>query len=55
MRIVLASLAVFVIVLCMAAAGYLYINRVAAGMAREPVMFKPVSVTVPPQTPAALR
>lgn len=39
MRIVLASLAVLVIFAGMVAGGYLYINRVAVGIGRVPVMF----------------
>jgi hypothetical protein len=38
-RIVLASLAVLVIFAGMVAGGYLYINRVAVGIGRVPVMF----------------
>ena len=45
MRIVLASLAVLVLFLGMTAGGYFYINRVAAGIGRVPVMFGPVHVT----------
>jgi hypothetical protein len=40
-RIVLASLAVLVLFLGMTAGGYFYINRVAAGIGRVPVMFAP--------------
>ena len=39
MRIVLASLAALVVVVAMAAGGYVYINRVAVGIGRVPVMF----------------
>ena len=39
MRIVLASLAVLVIFAGMVAGGYFYINRVAVGIGRVPVMF----------------
>jgi hypothetical protein len=38
-RIVLASLAVLVLLFGMVACGCLYINRVAAGIGRVPVMF----------------
>ncbi len=55
MRIVLASLAVLVMFLGLVAGGYLYINRVAAGVGRVPVMFGPVSASTPVQTPAAPR
>jgi hypothetical protein len=41
MRIVLASLAVLVVFLGMVAGGYLYINRVAVGIGKVPVMFGP--------------
>jgi len=41
MRIVLASLAVLVVFLGMVAGGYLYINRVAVGIGKVPVMFAP--------------
>jgi hypothetical protein len=43
-RIVLASLAVLVLFLGMTAGGYFYINRVAAGIGRVPVMFGPAHV-----------
>jgi hypothetical protein len=54
-RIVLASLAVLVVFLGIVAGGYLYINRVAAGGGRVPVMFAPVSASTLPQTPVAPR
>jgi hypothetical protein len=38
-RIILASLAVLVLFVGMVAGGCLYINRVAAGIGRVPVMF----------------
>ena len=44
MRIVLASLAVLVLFVGMTAGGYFYINRVAAGIGRVPVMFGPAHV-----------
>lgn len=50
MRIVLASLAVLVMVVGMVAGGYVYINRVAVGIGRVPVMFAtghPASRPVP--------
>jgi hypothetical protein len=43
-RIVLASLAVLVLFLGITAGGYFYINRVAAGIGRVPVMFEPAHV-----------
>ncbi len=39
MRIVLASLAVLVVLAGLAVGGYVYINHVAAGIGRMPVMF----------------
>ena len=45
MRIVLASLAVLVLFAGMVTGGYLYINRVAVGMGRVPVMFAPAHAT----------
>lgn len=39
MRIVLASLAVLVVMAGVVAGGYVYINHVAAGIGRMPVMF----------------
>ena len=42
---VLASLAVLVLFLGMIAGGYFYINRVATGIGRVPVMFAPAHVT----------
>ncbi|PZS40408.1 MAG: hypothetical protein DLM62_03080 [Pseudonocardiales bacterium] len=39
MRIILASLAVLVVFVGTVAGGYFYINRVAAGIGRVPVMF----------------
>ena len=39
MRIALASLAALVVVVGMVVGGYVYINRVAVGMGRVPVMF----------------
>ena len=39
MRIVLASLAALVVVVGMVVGGYVYINRVAVGIGRVPVMF----------------
>ena len=47
MRIVLASLAVLVVFLGMVAGGYLYINRVAVGIGRVPVMFAPAHAAAP--------
>jgi hypothetical protein len=41
MRIILASLAVLVVFLGMVTGGYLYINRMAAGIGKVPVMFAP--------------
>jgi hypothetical protein len=41
MRIVLASLTVLVVFLGIVAGGYIYINRVAVGIGRVPVMFAP--------------
>jgi len=38
-RIVLASLAALVVVVGMVVGGYVYINRVAVGIGRVPVMF----------------
>jgi len=43
MRIVLASLAVLVVLLGMVAGGYFYINRVAVGIGKVPVMFAPAT------------
>jgi hypothetical protein len=43
-RIILASLAVLVLFLGMTVGGYFYINRVAAGIGRMPVMFGPAHV-----------
>ncbi len=43
MRIVLASLAVLVVFLGMVAGGYFYINRVAVGIGKVPVMFAPAT------------
>ena len=51
LRIVLASLTVLVVLLSVTTAGYVYINHVAAGIARVPVMF----VVRPSQTPTAPR
>ena len=48
MRIVLASLAVLVMFVGMVAGGYVYINRVAAGIGRVPVMFAPAHVASAP-------
>ncbi len=53
MRIVLASLAVLVMVVGMVAGGYLYINRVAAGIGRVPVMFAPAHVASRPDPDVA--
>ena len=39
MRIALASLAALVVVVGMVVGGYVYINRVAVGIGRAPVMF----------------
>ena len=39
MRILLASLAALVVVVGMVVGGYVYINRVAVGIGRVPVMF----------------
>jgi hypothetical protein len=39
LRVVVVSLAFFVAVLSVTVVGYLYINHVAAGIARVPVMF----------------
>ena len=39
MRILLASLAALVVVVGMVVGGYIYINRVAVGIGRVPVMF----------------
>jgi hypothetical protein len=50
-RIVLASVAALVVVMVMVLGGYFYINHVAAGVGRVPVMF----VVSPSQTPAAPR
>jgi uncharacterized membrane protein len=41
MRIIVASLAVLVVFLGLVAGGYIYINRVAAGIGKVPVMFAP--------------
>jgi hypothetical protein len=38
-RILLASLAALVVVVGMVVGGYIYINRVAVGIGRVPVMF----------------
>jgi len=46
MRIVLASLAVLVLFAGLVAGGYLYINRVAVGIGRVPVMFAPAPAHV---------
>ena len=54
MRILLASLAVLVLFLGMTAGGYFYINRVAAGIGRVPVMFSPAHVARA-QAPATTR
>ena len=51
LRVVVVSLAVLAVFLGVTAAGYVYINHVAAGVARVPVMF----VVSPSQTPAAPR
>ena len=51
LRIVVASLAVLLVLLGVTTAGYVYINHVAAGIARVPVMF----VVRPTQSPAAPR
>jgi len=48
MRIVLASLAVLVVFVGMVAGGYLYINRVAVGIGRVPVMFATGHTASPP-------
>jgi hypothetical protein len=53
-RIVLASLAVLVLFAGMVAGGYLYINRVAVGVGRVPVMFAPAHVARA-QAPALAR
>ena len=57
MRILLASLAALVVVVGMVVGGYLYINRVAVGIGRVPVMFatgraasRPVPVAVRSQS-----
>jgi uncharacterized membrane protein len=42
-RIILASVAVLVMFLGMVAGGYLYINRVAVGVGRVPMMFAPAA------------
>ena len=49
MRIVLASVAVLVLFVGMVAGGYLYINRVAAGIGRVPVMFGKVDTASHPR------
>lgn len=54
MRIVLASLAVLVLLAGMVTGGCLYINRVAAGIGRVPVMFANAHVVSRP-TPDAAR
>jgi hypothetical protein len=41
MRIALASLAALVVFLGLVAGGYIYINRVAVGIGKVPVMFAP--------------
>jgi len=49
-RIVLASLAALVVVVGTVVGGYVYINRVAVGIGRVPVMFatgRPASRPVP--------
>jgi hypothetical protein len=50
-RLVLASVALLVMVAGMVLCGYVYINRVAVGVGRVPVMF----TVSPPQTPTAPR
>jgi hypothetical protein len=47
-RIVLASLALFVMVMGMVVGGYVYINRVAVGIGRVPVMFATGHAASPP-------
>ena len=51
LRGVVVSLAVLAVFLGVTAAGYVYINHVAAGIGRVPVMF----VVSPARTPAAPR
>ncbi len=53
MRIVLASLTVLVLFAGMVTGGYLYINRVAAGIGRVPVMFANARVVSRPVPDAA--
>lgn len=55
LRIVVASLAVLVAFLGVTAAGYVYINHVAAGIAGVPVMFGRTPAASPAHTPAAPR
>ena len=47
MRIALASLVMLLMVVGMVAGGYVYINRVAVGIGRVPVMFTPAHVASP--------
>jgi hypothetical protein len=54
MRIVLTSLAVLVVFVGMVAGGYLYINRVAVGIGRVPVMFTTAHAASAP-TPGVAR
>lgn len=53
MRITLASLAVLVVFAGMVAGGYFYINRVAVGIGRVPVMFAPAHAAGLPVPDAA--
>jgi hypothetical protein len=52
-RIAVASLVLFAAFLGMSAAGYFYINRVAAGVGRVPVMFAPAPAASRPVPDAA--
>ena len=48
-RIVAVALAVLVALAGVTAGGYLYINRVSAGIARVPVMFAPSKTPTAPR------
>jgi hypothetical protein len=48
-RLVLVALAVLVAAVGLAIGGYLYINHVAAGMARVPVLFAPSKTPTAPR------
>ncbi len=48
-RVVVVMLAFFVAVLGATVVGYLYINHVAAGIARVPVMFAPSETSTAPR------